>query len=98
MHPLTQALMIYKENWKESLLLGVAATAFTFFSQIVPTIGALLISVGLLIFQELANLRLQKGHWERDLSHLKKDWVSWIITAIILMPTGILMGSAFGLL
>ncbi|MFM6929885.1 MAG: hypothetical protein ACKOX6_15555 [Bdellovibrio sp.] len=98
MHPLTQALMTFKKNWKESLLLGIAATAFTFFSQIVPMIGALLISVGLLIFQELANIRLQKGRWDRDLTHLKKDWVSWIITAVILMPTGILMGSAFGLL
>ena len=90
--------MTYKTNWKESLLLGIAATCLTFFSQIVPTIGALLISVGLLIFQELANLRLQKGRWDRDLTHLKNDWVSWIVTAVILMPTGILMGSAFGLL
>ena len=90
--------MIYKENWKESLLLGITATCFTFFSQIVPMIGALLISVGLLIFQEMANMRLQKGRWERDLTHLKNDWVSWIITAVVLMPTGILMGSAFGLL
>lgn len=90
--------MIYKENWKESLLLGIAATSFTFFSQIVPMIGALLISVGLLIFQEMANLRLQKGRWERDLTHLKNDWLAWIITAVVLMPTGILMGSAFGLL
>lgn len=98
MHPVKQALMIYKENWKESLLLGIAATCFTFFSQIVPMIGALLISVGLLVFQEMANLRLQKGRWQRDLSHLQTDWVSWVITAVILMPTGILMGSAFGLL
>ncbi|MBO9665676.1 MAG: hypothetical protein J7501_02550 [Bdellovibrio sp.] len=98
MHPIKQAFMMYKENWKESILLGVAATVFTFFSQIVPTIGALLISVGLLVFQELANMRLQKGRWQRDLTHLQKDWVSWVITAVILMPTGILMGSAFGVL
>lgn len=86
---------MFRQNWKDSLLLGVLATSFTFFSQIVPTIGALLIAVGLLIFQELANLRLQKGRWERDFTHVQKEWVSWLVIAVILMPTGILMGSAF---
>ena len=33
-----------------------------------------------------------------DLSHLKTDWISFVIAAVILMPTGILLGSAFGLL
>ncbi|QDK43843.1 hypothetical protein DOM22_01030 [Bdellovibrio sp. ZAP7] len=98
MHSVKQALIMFRQNWKDSLILGVLATLFTFFSQIVPTIGALLIAVGLLIFQELANLRLQKGRWERDFTHLQKDWVSWLITAVILMPTGILMGSAFGVI
>ncbi|WP_413576595.1 hypothetical protein ACLVWU_00985 [Bdellovibrio sp. HCB290] len=98
MHSVKQALIMFRQNWKDSLLLGVLATLFTFFSQIVPVIGALLIAVGLLIFQELANLRLQKGRWQRDFTHLQKDWVSWLITAVILMPTGILMGSAFGII
>ncbi|MEK2689611.1 hypothetical protein [Bdellovibrio sp. GT3] len=98
MQSVKQALIMFRTNWKDSLILGVLATLFTFFSQIVPVIGALLISVGLLIFQELANLRLQKGRWERDFTHLQKEWVSWLVTAVILMPTGILMGSAFGII
>jgi hypothetical protein len=98
MQSLKQAFIMFRGNWKDSLLLGVLATMFTFFSQVVPTIGALLIAVGLLIFQELANLRLQKGRWDRDFTHLQKDWVSWLITAVILMPSGILMGSAFGVI
>ncbi|WP_413586022.1 hypothetical protein [Bdellovibrio sp. HCB274] len=98
MHSVKQALIMFRQNWKDSLILGVLATLFTFFSQVVPVIGALLIAVGLLIFQELANLRLQKGRWERDFTHLQKEWVAWLITAVILMPTGILMGSAFGII
>lgn len=98
MNPVKQALIAFKNNWKESLYLGVAATLFIFFSQIVPFAGAFLISLGLLIFQELVNLRLQIGKWKLDLTHLRSHWVSLLITAIILMPTGILLGSAFGLL
>ena len=96
MNPVKQALFAFKQNWKESLYLGVAATIFTFFAQVVPFIGAFLISLGLLIFQELANLRLSSEVWKKDLSHLQNDWISFIITAVILMPTGILLGSAFG--
>lgn len=98
MNPVKQALIAFKTNWKESLYLGAAATVFIFFSQIVPFVGALLISLGLLIFQELTNLRLQSGKWKLDLTHFRNDWMSLIITAIVLMPTGILLGSAFGLL
>ena len=98
MNPVKQALFAFKQNWKESLYLGVAATIFTFFAQVVPFIGAFLISLGLLIFQELANLRLSSEVWKKDLSHLQNDWISFIITAVILMPTGILLGSAFGVL
>ncbi|WP_413559409.1 hypothetical protein [Bdellovibrio sp. HCB209] len=98
MHSVKQAFIMLRQIWKDSLLLGVLATSFTFFSQIVPTIGALLIAVGLLIFQELANLRLQKGRWDRDFTHLQKEWVAWLVTAVILMPTGILMGSAFAVI
>ncbi|MDG0814739.1 hypothetical protein [Bdellovibrio svalbardensis] len=98
MNPVKQALIAFKTNWKESLYLGAAATVFIFFSQVVPFIGAFLISLGLLIFQELTNIRLRTGQWKLDLSHFQNDWMSLIITAIILMPTGILLGSAFGLL
>ncbi len=98
MNPVKQALIAFKTNWKESLYLGAAATVFIFFSQIVPFIGAFLISIGLLIFQELTNIRLETGKWKMDLTHFRNDWMSLIITAIVLMPTGILLGSAFGIL
>lgn len=98
MNPVKQALMLFKSNWKESLYLGAAATVYIFFSQFVPFVGALLISFGLLIFQELTNVRLKTGKWKMDLTHFQHDWISLIITAVILMPTGILLGSAFGLL
>lgn len=98
MNPVKQALFAFKQNWKESLYLGVAATVFTFFAQIVPFVGAFLISLGLLIFQEIANVRLSSGAWKKDLSHLQNDWISFLITAVVLMPTGILLGSAFGVL
>ena len=98
MNPIKQALIAYKTNWKQSLYLGVVATLYTFFSQVIPTLGALLITFGLLIFQELANLYLENGSWRMDLSHLKEDGLSFFLTSVIMMPTGILFGSAFGIL
>ena len=98
MNPIKQALILFKNNWKESLWLGAAATVYTYFAQLLPMIGALLISIGLLIFQELVNNRLRNGKWSTDLNYLRSHVVCFVIIAVILMPTGILLGSAFGLL
>lgn len=98
MNPVKQALIAFKTSWKESLYLGATATIFTFFSQSVPYAGALLIALGLLIFQEIVNVSLENHQWQMNLSHLKDHLSSLLITSFILMPTGILLGSAFGLL
>ncbi|HWU42066.1 MAG TPA: hypothetical protein VN132_01470 [Bdellovibrio sp.] len=98
MNPVKQALSAFKNNWKESLWLGAAATIYTYFAQLLPMIGALFISLGLLIFQEIVNKWMKTGRWSMDLTHLKNHWVAFVLISIVLMPTGILLGSAFGLL
>ncbi|AHZ85862.1 hypothetical protein AB1A81_01040 [Bdellovibrio bacteriovorus] len=98
MNSLKQALIQLKADWKNSLFLGCTATLFVLAVRFTPYVSALLISFGLLFLQEVTNRYLTFKAWPRDLTFLKENALTFLITSLILLPTSTLLGSAIGVL
>lgn len=98
MNSLKQALIQLKEDWRNSLLLGCIATIFVLLVRFVPYLSAFFISLGLLFLQEISNQYSQTHKWPQQFSFLKQHLLSFVVTALILLPTSALLGSAMGLL
>lgn len=98
MNSFKQALNLLKVNWKNSLLFGFVAMLFVFLARATPGVGAIVISLVLLIFQEMARRLIIENKPLRQISFEAKELVSYLITAVALFPTGALFGSALGLL
>lgn len=98
MNSLKQALIQLKEDWLNSLLLGCIATIFVLLVRFVPYVSAFLISLGLLFLQEVSNQYSETRKWPQNFSFLKQHLLSFVVTALILLPTSALLGSAMGLL
>ena len=97
MQELKQALNLAKNKWQVSIAIGIAATLFIFLVRFIPIISAYLMSVGLLITQAQIDEWLE-GKSFKDFSTLRKKIFSIMLTALVLMPTVILLGSSGGLL
>lgn len=98
MNSFKQALNQFKATWKQSLSLGVVATAFVFLVRDLPYVSAFLISFGFLVMQDIANHLIQEKQFPKNFNHLKASLPSYIITGFILLPTSVLFGSALGIL
>jgi hypothetical protein len=97
MQELKQALNLAKNKWQISIAIGIAATFFIFLVRFIPTISAYFMSVGLLVAQTQIDEWLD-GKSFKDISILRKKIISILLSALVLMPTVILMGSSGGLL
>ncbi|UXR65543.1 hypothetical protein EZJ49_04665 [Bdellovibrio bacteriovorus] len=98
MNSLKQALIQLKEDWRNSLLLGCIATIFVLLVRFVPYLSAFVISMGLLFLQEISNQYSQARKWPQQFNFIKQHLLSFVVTALILLPTSALLGSAMGLL
>lgn len=85
-------------DWRNSLLLGVIASCYIFFVRFIPYISVYVVSVGLLIIQQITNNFLTNQKWPQNFSFLKNQLAPISITALVLIPTSTLLGSAIGLL
>ncbi|MGZ3769240.1 MAG: hypothetical protein ACXVCP_06350 [Bdellovibrio sp.] len=91
-----QALIQFKKTWKQSILLGIAGSAFILAVSHIPIISTFIISVGILKLQAAAQAIINK---EKITNHFNtKNLFSSVIVGVILVPSGILLGSAIGLL
>ncbi|WP_374029530.1 hypothetical protein [Bdellovibrio bacteriovorus] len=97
MNSFKQALNHFKGTWKDSLIFGLCATLIVFLVRYIPYVSAFLISFCLLALQEIAQYKVEKNAWPRELFH-KKSLPSYLITSLILLPTSVLLGSAIGIL
>lgn len=97
MNSFKQALNHFKVHWRDSLLLGLVATAFIVCLRPLPYLSAFAISVFLLLFQFVSERLIEHKNW-RDFSSLKNGVASLIIVSVVLFPTNVLVGSALGLL
>lgn len=98
MNSFKQALNQLNNSWKNSLLLGVLATFFVFLVRYIPWGSAFVMSFGILIFQEVARNLVVTTSWRHHSPFLRKEWIPYLITSLILLPTSVLMGSALGIL
>lgn len=98
MRSFKQALNLLKVKWKLSLAFGFVAMLFIFLARATPGVGAIVVSLVLLIFQEMSQRLLIEGRGLRQISFEGKELVSYLLVAVALFPTGALFGSALGLL
>lgn len=98
MNPLKQALNHLKADWSFTFTLGFAATAFVLLVRYIPYVSTLLISMGLLYLQEISHRYIQAHSRPKNWGLSAKAWLSYLITSVILLPTGALLGSGMGLL
>lgn len=98
MNSFKQALNLLKANLKNSFWFGFVAMLFIFLARATPGVGAIVVSLVLLIFQEMAiRLLLEKKNL-RQISFESRELVSYLIISVALFPTSALFGSAVGLL
>lgn len=93
-----QALIQMRSQIKNTLILGTISTALLFSTHHIPYLNAFLLGLGLLILQNLSNLLMSDQAWPKNLSFLYKDLISYIGASLILFPSYVLGGSAFGIL
>lgn len=93
-----QALFAMKNLWRETVALGLVATALLLVVRLVPYLSMFALSLVLILFQRTVTTRFDSGRWPTNFLFLKRKWPAYIIVGIVLMPTSILVGSAFGLL
>ncbi len=98
MNSFKQAYIQFKINWKESLFIGCIASLLVMLAQFIPVLGPIFISLGLLVLQLLTNFWIRHSSWPKDLDFLKKSAVSLLVVGVLLAPTSILIGSAYGVL
>lgn len=98
MNSFKQALNQLKMNWSHSLLFGFVAMSFIYLARVTPWLGAYIVSLVLLLFQEMSRILLVEQRSLRKFTLEGKELVSYLIVALILLPTSALFGSAIGLL
>lgn len=98
MNSFKQALNQLNSSWKNSLILGALATFFIFLVRYIPWGSAFVMSFGILIFQEVARNLVVTASWRPHSQFLRKEWIPYLITSLILLPTSVLLGSALGIL
>ncbi|MBV2168109.1 MAG: hypothetical protein KUL82_05310 [Bdellovibrio sp.] len=98
MNSFKQALNQLNSSWKNSLILGALATFFIFLIRYIPWGSAFVMSFGILIFQEVARNLVVTSSWRPHSQFLRKEWIPYLITSLILLPTSVLLGSALGIL
>ncbi|MGZ3774453.1 MAG: hypothetical protein ACXVCY_12940 [Pseudobdellovibrionaceae bacterium] len=99
MNSVKQAFNQIKKDWRTNLLFGFASTIFVIVVHNLPYINAFLLSLGALVFQHLAqNLLIDKNGKSVDFSVIKKNFMSFLIVSLILLPSNVLLGSALGIL
>lgn len=96
MNAFKQALNHFKNNWHYGLILGSAAAFIVLFSRHIPYISSFLMSAGLLSLQQIAD---QKIRGEKGKTLLTtKELTPFLVAAVVLFPTGVLLGSSMGIL
>lgn len=90
--------MQFKNTIKSSLILGVSAALFVIIINDLPLVNAFGISIGILALQTIAQKLIEQKLNTKELPFLGMGLASYIIISIILLPAGILLGSAIGIL
>lgn len=98
MNPIKQALILLIQIWKQNLILGVVTSTLFFLSGYMGSYSILFVAPFLLLIQQSYNQALDSKSSFINLAFLKNNMLSIIIVALAFSPTGILLGSAFGLL
>lgn len=93
-----QALNQLKITWAHSLLFGFVAMSFIYLAQVTPWFGAYVVSLVLLLFQEMSRILLVERRSLRHFTLEGKDLLSYLLVALVMLPTSVLYGSALGLL
>lgn len=98
MNSFKQALNLIKYDWRSSLLLGLVSTAIILVATVSPLFSSFFIALSILIIQEASTYFIINKSW-RLKTNLKPDqFMALVATALLLIPTSILLGSALGLL
>lgn len=98
MNSFKQALNQLKISWKYSLLLGLIGTILIFTVRYIPYLSAFALAFGILILQEFAQMGINSPAGPYNLNFIRKNLLSFTGTSLILLPTIVLGGSAFGIL
>lgn len=98
MNSFKQALNLLKVTLKNSLMFGFVAMLFIFLARATPGVGAIVVSLVLLIFQEMAIRLIIEKKNPRQISFESKELISYLMIAVALFPTSALFGSSVGIL
>lgn len=98
MNSLKQALNHFKQNRQNSFLLGILATSLVVTLRYIPLFSAFLISLVALLLQDLAKQLIVHKKWPVRFQSTFARALSYMIVAVILLPTSVLLGSAVGFL
>lgn len=93
-----QALIQMNRQIKNTLILGVSSTVLLFTARHIPYLNALCLGLGLLSLQSFANHLVVDHIWPKKFSFLYKNLVPYLSASLILLPSYILSGSAYGIL
>lgn len=93
-----QALIQMRSQFKNTLILGASSTLLLLSVRHIPYLNAFLLGLGLLTLQSLSNLLIVEQAWPKNLSFLYKNLITYIGASLILFPSYVLGGSAFGIL
>jgi hypothetical protein len=98
MQSFKQALILTKQYWKESLLIGLCTALVIFALQYILVFGVFLGALALLTLQIYLNDYFLHQQKKFNRAMYRNHIASWLIATILLVPTCILAGSAFGLI
>lgn len=98
MHLFKQALIQYKTQWQESLLVGVFSFLCVLATPKIPLAGSFFLSLVLLSFQLVIWHKLEKGSWPKQGDLFPRMITPLLVCSLVMTPTSILIGSAHGLL
>jgi hypothetical protein len=98
MNPIKQALIFLIQIWKKNLIVGVITSTLIFVSGYLGSYSILFVAPLLLFIQQSYNRVLESQDSLVKIAFIKRNLISIIIVGLAFSPTGILLGSAFGLL
>lgn len=98
MHLFKQALIQYKTQWRESLLIGLCSFLCVLAAPMIPLAGSFFLSLVLLSFQLVIWYRITHKAWPQQGELFPQMVTPLVICSLVMTPTSILIGSAHGLL
>ena len=98
MKPLKQALNLFRSELKLSLLLGFGTFFLIAIASRIPYFGAWIMTFSFLIIQIYIWSWQSQSTLKFPSALIKKNFAAIVLTSLILVPTGMLLGSSAGVL